>query len=296
MALTIPIPQSLQDSLGASIFKLMQIGLIVKQSNDAEIIIDFTRTTFLPSSFIGGLFMLVNEWKTNGKFVFVKKANNILSSYLDYIKFPDGFNLELNQNLDLYMSKSYIPLVIFPTQEQQREDCISTVVNLIMSQTNGVYNGECKNILYYVISELTNNIADHSESQHGVIFVQSYQTKGFIDITIADNGIGVYKSYEKTTKFKPKNESEAIEMAINGYSTKNQSESRGFGISTTSNLVVNGLNGTFCLWSGACVFIHNSTNRQSVKLENDVRFTGCLITIRLPFHPVLKGYFTDYIS
>ena len=46
------------------------------------------------------------------------------------------------------------------------------------------------------------------------------QVRVFLDITIADNGIGVYKSYNKTDKFIPESEVNAIEMAVNGCSTK----------------------------------------------------------------------------
>lgn len=51
------------------------------------------------------------------------------------------------------------------------------------------------------------------------------------------------------------NEAIALELANQGYSTKNlpKAENRGFGISTTKDLIVNGLGGAFFMLSGGAL-------------------------------------------
>jgi hypothetical protein len=168
-------------------------------------------------------------------------------------------------------------------------------LNILFSQTN-IKGADCKNTIDYFITELTNNVADHSDSDNGIVFVQSYPGKGFVDITIGDNGIGIWASYNKTEKFSPANEADAIEMAVNGCSTKDIPESRGFGLSGSRNLLVKGLAGTFWLWSGENIFIHNDTIEDVIQVENGAYLNGCLLTLRLPLNVTLQGNFYGYIS
>src|SRR5690606_32833445 len=99
----------------------------------------------------------------------------------------------------------------------------------------------------YLIDEMTHNINDHSQAEQGFIFARYYPASNYIDVCICDGGIGIYESYSKSPKFHPQSEQEAIEFAINGRSTKDRPEARGFGIPTSRDMLVNGLKGKFYL-------------------------------------------------
>lgn len=103
--------------------------------------------------------------------------------------------------------------------------------------------------LTYLIDELTNNINDHSFAEYGSIFAQFYPSKKYLDVCICDLGIGILKSYLNNGEYL-NSHAEAIKLAISGVSTKDRPEARGFGISTSLEMLVNGLNGRFFLWSG----------------------------------------------
>ena len=295
MPLTLPIPTASSDNVGASVYKLMQLSKMVNESTDNLIILDFCNTKFQFSCFLAGLFILCKGWEANGKTVIKINIHQNISNYLEVINFHNGFNPMSEADLSYFHKKTFTPLFVFSTNASIREKCIDAVLNIVFGQTK-ISGTDCKNVIDYFITELTNNVGDHSESDCGIVFTQSYANKGFMDITIADNGVGIYESYNKTEKFNPKDEVEAIEMAVNGCSTKDRPISRGFGISGSRNLVVDGLNGKFWLWSGENIFLHTDTIKDIIQVENGAYLKGCFVNLRLPLDITLKGNFYDYIS
>lgn len=273
----------------------MQMSKIVNESIESFIILDFKDTKFQYSSFLAGLFILCKGWEANGLTIVKININQSISNYLEVVNFHKGF-IPMNENdFSYFFKKTYTPLFIFSTNPSVREFCVDTVLKIVVGQTK-VTGPDCKNVIDYFISELTNNVAEHSESDCGIIFTQSYPNKGFIDITIADNGVGIYESYKKSEKFKPKDEADAIEMAINGCSTKDHSISRGFGLSVSRSLVVDGLNGKFCLWSGDSIFLHSMNVKDIIQVETGAHLKGCYINLRLPLNITLKKAFYEYLS
>lgn len=291
----LPIPQQ-AEHIGFIIFKLIQLSQIVKDAdNDEDVIIDFCNTKFLHCTFLAGLFGLIRGWRKEGRNVIIDASRGNLCSYLQAIYFDKGFASSIagfHDKIKLYHAKTYLPMILFDVQGKEREACASAVFQVIKEQT-GLKN-EYINAVDYLISELTNNIAEHSEDTNGLVTFQYYPTKGFIDICIADNGIGLYKSYEKSAIFHPANEEEAIKYAVRGRSTKDRAESRGFGISTSIDMITTGLNGTFILWSGENYYIKNR-KIEKIVFEENASFIGCYVTLRLHLN-VENFKFYDYVN
>ena len=297
MGLTLRIPNPKSDSIGESILKLVQISKIVNSTSQNDIIIDYSNAEFQYNAFISGMHIFIKEWERAGKKVTIRKFNQNIEWYMDMINFP--FDMPINNAGDLgeFYTKTFTPIIVFPTEENKREICIQAVLELISNQ-NIIFGKDHKNILAYFISELTNNVADHSQCDSGTIFVQTYPQKGFIDISIADNGVGIFDSYNKTSKYKPRpvNEPDSIDMAVNGKSTKDRSESRGFGLSTSRDLLINGLGGKFAIWSGESMFVHTSAVKGVIEIEKGAFLKGCFLTLRFPINVSLKGSFYDYLG
>jgi hypothetical protein len=93
MSLVLPIPTPSSDSLGASVFKLMQLSRLVNKSKENEIILDFSKTSFQFSCFLGGLYILRKGWESKGKKITIKNVNSKMESYLNAIHFPGGYTL-----------------------------------------------------------------------------------------------------------------------------------------------------------------------------------------------------------
>ena len=110
--------------------------------------------------------------------------------------------------------------------------------------------------------------------------------QGYIHICLADDGITVYGSYIRAKKYLDQidSEAEALKMANDGYSTKDlpAAENRGYGISTSKDMLVNGLGGAFFMLS--------------VNLPETIRWNGTVILMKIPVK-VRDGFrCIDYIS
>jgi len=57
-------------------------------------------------------------------------------------------------------------------------------------------------------------------TEFGWIMFQNYQLKGYLDICIVDNGLGLLGSYQQSGMFQIIDHQMAIERALNGLSTK----------------------------------------------------------------------------
>ena len=90
------------------------------------------------------------------------------------------------------------------------------------------------------------------------------------------------QSYQKSQKFHPENEREAIEFAINGRSTKDRPESKGFGISTSRDMLVNGLKGKFFLLSGNTAYIQTTENKGIIDIPDNFFYQGNYVALRVP--------------
>lgn len=226
-----------------------------------------------------------------------------MPSYLDAICFPEGYNFdgmtseEMTRKLETYNTKTYIPLVLFPTaaniaESSLRENVLSAINSILREQLK--LTGNILEAIYYLVNELTNNVADHSRSGKGILFGQFYPTKNYMDICIVDFGKGIKQTYLDSSKAFPKTHEEALELAINGRSTKDQILSRGFGISTSRKMLTEGLKGKFLLCSGNAMFYQNSEKQEIIALPEHAHFWGCMAGLRIPTLPIKEFDFYKY--
>jgi hypothetical protein len=288
----INIPPNVSDNFGEPIYFFLNCVYILNY-DDAPIVVDFSNCKFSNPFIIGGVVSLIEYHRQRGRKVsYVFNPNNDqFESYLKTIYFPDGFDYdnyqldELNHKLESYHQKKYIPLVLFPTAKTDKENKIR---EKIISAVNSIFKNQLQlsNIIlqaiYYLVDELTQNIVDHSNSDKGIIFAQFYPSKNYMDICIADYGKGLLQSYIDSGKYHPQTDEEAINFAVFGKSTKDLPESRGFGISTSRKMLVEGLKGKFFICSGGAFFNQNIEKEELISLPQDMHYKGCYIALRIP--------------
>lgn len=252
--------------------------------------LDFTQSKFLSPFLLGGAAALLKEQQERG--LPSGGAGNCLEgslkAYLELIHFPEG----LSQASDDYAakrllvdlrSKTYIPIVSFAASmvgEKDREALIQAMENLLVQQCG--LKGPMLSVLKYLIAELTGNIAQHAATGTGFLFAQYMPNGRYMDVVIADTGQGLLRSYLQHGKFKPISDAEALHLALNGRSTKEIPESRGFGIPTSRNMLVNGLGGSFFYWTGSSFLFNTSTLNNIYELRNGITFPGCYLALRIP--------------
>ncbi len=132
--------------------------------------------------------------------------------------------------------------------------------------------------LLYVLSELVANIQEHAQAKTAVINLQIKNSK--CAVSISDDGQGLLKSYS-TKKIRPKDDVAAIELALNGLSTKSATE-RGYGLSSTRKLVAL-LKGKLEIKTGTGIIeIKGNVSRFGTRKK----IPGLTIKITVPVKPI----------
>lgn len=295
MTAILKIPKRTSDNFGDPISEFIDFSAIVNNNvlPNEMLEFDFTETMFISPFLVGGLSHIATLHENRGgqiKLVYNDLANST-KSYLDTIHFYSGFDYELNGGDEIedvfatYHNRTYTPLVKFPTalsteSNDCREKIISALNQILKNQLN--LTGNFAMGVYYLIDELTQNIVDHSGAEHGMIFAQYFPSKNFMDICITDCGKGLLQSYLDSGKHNPSSHSEAINFAVYGKSTKDIPESRGFGLSTSRDMLVNGLKGKFMIMSGNALFVQTSEREEVVTIPEDISIQGCYVALRIP--------------
>lgn len=266
-------------------------------STTEDIVIDFSKTQFISPVFALSLIVYLNACGRD-----IKMVN--MPEYLDLIKL-DGCGIKPDQMrqtefiamLEKYSTKSYIPIVDFSAGEDSdvKEVVSSMVENMIIRQLNIQHN--VANGLKYMIDETLDNITEHSESERGYIFAQAYPLKGYLDVCIADCGVTLLGSYLKLPDNEIFSDSEAIKAANRGLSSKNrpEAESRGFGIKTTKNMLIEGLGGQYLTISGSSLYFKRSGFDSFYKMPEGMRWQGTIIALRIPYNSTSFNYI-NYIE
>lgn len=172
------------------------------------------------------------------------------------------------------LRKTYAPIVSLP---QNYEDVDKHLQKIFQMQKNPNNFGGV-DAFKYVVSELVDNIYQHSRFTRAFIMGQRFDAKGFIDLSFYDNGITIPQTFKE--KGLTHEASFAIREALNGVSTKDNN--RGFGLRTSLNLFINGLNAEFFIVSGNGAIYCTKDQNELYRLTEDAGLHGTLITIRIP--------------
>ena len=307
--LILKMPERISEDFGDSIRKLAVLVERIHSTGGNEIMFDFSNCKFSSPLFLGGIAAIAFNLRHNGNTVDfnLNCIDYSFKKYLETIFFPAGFCPQeselhsLHSTFEKYYTCTYIPLVAFPTAKSSVEDTIRektlSAVNVILKNQLGL-TGSFRDAVYYMIDELSNNASDHSAVSRGFLFAQYYKSKNFMDLCISDGGKGVRDSYIRCGKYPEiTSHSEAIKAAIQGKSTKDIPESRGYGLSTSRSILIDALKGKFMLWSGAALASHTVEQNDVVALKNELFFPGSLVALRIPtndrknfdFHAYTQG-------
>jgi anti-sigma regulatory factor (Ser/Thr protein kinase) len=246
------------------------------------------------------------EWVT-----ILNNKEGITGAYIDQIYFPDGLDFTtlpgeiIDSVLGYYTTKTFLPIITLPieishhsraTQNsiiKNRDKVLSTLVEIIKKQTS--LEGELIRVLSYLIGELTTNMFEHSKSAQGIVMAQTYKEKGYIEIAFADNGKGLRKSYLENGIHTPGDDTEAINLALNGVSTKDDGRTRGYGISTTKNVLANGLTGRFFLWTGNSFNYHYGSRNDTTE-NKSMLYNGCFYSLKIPINAPSGFNFYSFVE
>lgn len=278
------VQQPIDDNMGSSINKLLEVLLqLGKIQSGDSIVIDITNVRFAPPFLFLPLTPLISGLRSKGHLVSIQGS----TSYLDAILFPNGFNAfdiaDWTDVLNHYRYRTYLPICQIPSGTGDtgiRERLLSIFGEILRQQLD--ITGQLNIAISYLISETMDNIVDHAGVPNGWIMVQNYPTKRFLDICILDNGVGIRGSYINNSFSEITTDEQALKQAINGRSTKQIAETRGYGINTSRRMLVDGINGKYFLFSGSAFYIYTNELEQITPLNRSYRWNGTMLALRIP--------------
>lgn len=270
--------------MGSSITKLLDVlGQLESVLPGDSVVIDISRFSFATPLLVLPLSSLIANLQRSGHQVSIKGG----SSYLDRVLFPDGFNaigsLDWADTLNYYRERTYLPICQIPSGAGNTHisDRLLTVFEEIMRHQLNI-TGQLLTAISYLIGESMDNIVDHAGVDNGWIMVQNYPQKCFLDICILDTGVGIRGSYIKNGFPEIASDEMALRQAINGKSTKQIAETRGYGINSSRRMLVEGISGKYFLFSGDAFYIYTSELEQITPLNRLKGWNGTMLALRVP--------------
>lgn len=300
---TILIPNVSEEERIGSSFNYL-IG-VIRDTEIAgkDVVWDFRNVKFLHPCFIAPL--AIYRLTSNHNIRCVNASINV-GSYLDSIYFNNPLHFESNSQeriqtiLHNYLGKNYTPVCSFAMTDKNKDAFGTIIKDVIVKQSNIPEGGLTP--LSYFISELLDNIYEHSQSNRGFVFSQYLKRDESIYLCIADEGITVFNSYKKAGLYLDEidgDEAVALSLANDGCSSKERpsSENRGYGIPTSKRMLVEGLKGAFFMLSGGAFHRYgNKGANDYINLGNIFHWNGTIILLKIPIK-IPEGFnYIDYIE
>ncbi len=284
---TVRIPNVAEETRIGISFNHM-IKVVAETETEETVVWDFAEVNFLHPFFLAPLAIYKN---TSVKDIRCVNMSLRIQSYLNCICFDHTLHFEDEKKEDIeavmqqYEGKRYLPLCSFAMTDINKDIFGSVIKNIILKQTNIGQKGNMP--LSYLISELLDNVYEHSKSSNGYVFSQYLEHEGVINLCIADSGITIPGSFKEAGLYQKEiddNEADALKLANEGYSTKNlpEAENRGYGISTSKSILVTGMKGGFFMLSGGAFHRYENGENDYINLNNIFRWKGTIILLRIP--------------
>lgn len=287
MVNTITIPNVDRDErIGSAFNHLFQVIQKTDDSKEDFLFWDLEGTSCFHPFFLAPL--VIYKQECTKRINCIRTPDRIVG-YLDTIHFDNPLAINdngyLEETLRPYTSKTYLPVCRFDLCKGNIDALQSILQSVIKKQCGADYR--ITTPLSYMLGELIDNMNEHSKGKYGYIFSQYLRREECIDLVLADNGITIFGSYVASKKYLDEigdDEVKALAFANEGRSTKNRpgAENRGYGISSSKEMLVDGLRGSFFMLSGGAFHRHDTNGSVYVKLPPSINWGGTIILMRIP--------------
>lgn len=295
---SINIPSRVNHGFGSGLSIFLSVLEQIESIPEGEAVqLDMGRCEFLNPFLLLPLMLLVEAEKRKGREITVQSAgqSSYFRDYLNLIAFAGGLRPEdiaggaYTEALGKYEKKTYIPIISFPATRSQTDTSIRDnflgIINTLLAKQLGL-KGPLLIAVMYLIDEAVNNIVDHSREERGYIFAQYYPSRRYMDLCVADKGIGLLGTYMENRKQGIINHVDALKSAAAGESTKNLPgyDGRGFGIRTSKEMLAKGLDGKYFLFSGNAFLLKTNDNEAITGMPETLSWKGTIVALRIPYY------------
>lgn len=288
------------DRIGSAFNHLFQVVLQTENNFGKNMVWNLKDATFFHPFYLAPLAIYKQSCK---KDITCKNVPARIEGYLSLIRFENPLliteDIDLKTILRPYISKSYIPICKFELCKSNVDALQSILQEIICKQSNADYR--IVTPLSYLLGELIDNMNEHSKGKYGYIFAQYLRKEGCIDLVLSDDGITIFGSYISASKYLDEindDEAKSLILATEGKSTKNRPdvENRGYGISSSKDMLVNGLHGSFFMLSGGAFYRHDEKGSVSARLPEAINWNGTIILIRMPIRVPEEFAYINYVK
>ena len=251
-------------SFSAQLSALYQTLTKIDQNNDNLFDLSNAKAPFYPLILLP-LGVYINDSKS--ECVLPSEGNSLITE----VMFPKG--TDHNENF----SQKVLPIVHLTNHSdiKSRDQLICDFIEALKLNTKELDS----NSLFYPITELLNNVFEHSKKDEGWVFAIVDKKNKFIDVCIVDSGRGLRRSYIEEENLNISH-LEAIGQAMTGHSTKKDKD-RGYGLFTTKNIICKGLLGNFLVITGNAVLIAEGGDEKVIELDRNI-WNGVVLAYRIP--------------
>lgn len=142
-------------------------------------IIDLSETAFVYPTTLLPLGELVH----NNQGQYVPPTSPNVASYVEIIINPNSLN----------SSHTYTPIVELPANSEDADEPLNKI--FAMQRGPAEFGGE--SAFKYLVSELVDNIYQHSNFTRASFMGQRYDKLGFIDLSFYDNGVTIPRTFQE---------------------------------------------------------------------------------------------------
>lgn len=175
------------------------------------------------------------------------------------------------------------PVVGFPamSKDTDTKNAITSAFEDFIISESGIESNLAQ-ALRYITDEIIDNITEHADTANG--FVSAAWDDKSVTLCIADAGKTIYGSYVDGNFNHIYSDQVALQAAATGISTKNRpgAENRGYGISTSADMIVNGMNSALVLLSGRGFLLRNKMRNDYTELPEQIFMPGTLFCFSMP--------------
>lgn len=299
------VPNVCEDGfVGDSFNHLVQVIEQTRQDGTGESVVwDFREVTSLHPFFLAPLAIFRQQ---SGQDIRCENISLPMQSYLNGIHFDRLLHFEnatretAEQVMAQYANRSYIPLCSFSMTDGNKDAFCSIARNVIVRQKQ--VESAVNTPISYFLSELIDNIYEHSGSPNGYLFSQYLDSDQSIYLCVADSGVTIPGNYQRTGLYQLEidgDPAEALRLANEGRSTKNrpETENRGYGISTSKRMLVEGLGGSFFMLSGSAFHRYESHSlNYYANIDRFFHWDGTLVLLRIPINAPEGFNYINYLE
>lgn len=274
MHIKINLPNN--SNIKENIFSLIKIINEMNSCKENKITLDFSEVSWMPPCCIILLSNKVLELKQKGiEFEWIPSEKEKVTEHMKKLGFPLGTKID---------GSSYVPITHVLKDNSDRKKLgreISNLLNKIIEKIPNNITG-----VSYILSELSDNIEDHSKYTCASIMAQYFPIKKEVEILVFDDGLSIPGVFSKN-KLTFNEDYKAIEKALSGeISTPKifQNEiGRGYGLRTCKSLSTEDFKGELYVFSrkGSVISKHNQKNIVE-DIKDPLNGTFICVKIKLP--------------